>query len=181
MGVPIVPIDIPPGWTIGLRSSGDEMITFFLGDEEFEGAAASPLAPGRVSVVCVPPAPRHREDEIQRLFRDQAVTFELVDPAAVFVPYLPSCKEREQRRFYHPVPGATEEEVIAVLKNHVRGMLPTDEVTPVGYPADRTLPWGWKIVRDGSTVAIFRVREFRGLIVDGLVCTTSGIDPGDPP
>ena len=180
-GVPIVPIDLPSGWTIGLRSSGDEMITFFLGDEEFEGAAASPLAPGQISVICIPPAPRHREDEIQRLFRERAATFELVDPAAVFTPYLLSCSEPDQRRLYHPVQGRTEREAIAALRESVRGILPTDQVRSVGYPDDRTLPWGWKIVRDGATVAIFKVDEFRGLVVEGLVCTRSRIDPGNPP
>ena len=77
----------------------------------------------------------------------------VIDPGGIWVDDRLTCADRSIGSIDYGEGAEGEHgDLVAAFRRHVTGLLPTDQVTPAGYPA--TDARKVRIVRDGSVVAV---------------------------
>lgn len=114
----------------------------------------------------------------------------VVDPDTLFTPYAMDCAEgTSQLRIggLGPEGDGIPDPSLALPRN-LSGIRSGDVISRVGYPDTWGIGTGqvWQISRDGSTIALFRVRPWGdGIVVTAEACKGAGIDahadPATPP
>lgn len=175
-GLHVVPIDVPPGWSMAVTSSGDENVVMLSGSDGVDNSFVRPLPPGDAVVMC---GVRGILDSEPERFQDSGVPFRLVDPSGYFMPYGPQCNDSDLVPFYRRMDGV-DSDAADRIRNDIPGVRALDIVERAGYRVDNGGRYWWRVVREGSVVAGLQVGPQGGGVIHGWVCGSSGIDPGGP-
>jgi hypothetical protein len=109
------------------------------------GDAVSELGPGVYRIGC--------RDGTTDTMLPVTASLTIIDPGGLWVDDRLTCADRSMGS-YDSGEGAEGEhgDLVAAFRRHVTGLLPTDHVTPAGYPATKARKV--RIVRQGTVVAV---------------------------